>query len=157
GVDDRIDVLLALLGGVGVVEPEMAAPAELARHPEVDRDRLGMADVQIAIGLRRKPRDDLAAEAPAGVVLQDHLPDEVAGLFLGLLAHLDECNASLAPIPAVTRDAAERSRAPQVVAGLGPRRPRRASEMDRVRSAARVVGDREAEGAGRGVVLEVVA
>jgi len=136
GVDDRIDVLLTLLGRVGVVESQMAAAAEFARHAEVDRDRLGVADVQIAVGLGRKTRDHLAAEAPADVVLQDHLPDEVARLFPGLLAHPVECNASVAPIPAVAR---------------GPAAP------ERVRSAACVVGDREAECAGRGVVLEVVA
>jgi hypothetical protein len=35
----------------------------------------------------------VAAEAAADVVLQDHVPDEVTRLFLGLLAHPVECNA----------------------------------------------------------------
>ncbi len=36
GVDDRVDVLLALLGGIGVVEAQVAAAAELLGHAEVD-------------------------------------------------------------------------------------------------------------------------
>src|SRR4030095_7002883 len=99
GVDDRVDVLLAFLGRIGVVEPQVAAAAELPGQAEVDRDRLGVTDVQISVGFRREPRDHVAAEAPAGVVLQDDVPDEVTGLFSRLVAHLVEWNASAAPIP----------------------------------------------------------
>src|SRR5262249_28063623 len=87
GVDDRVDVLLALLRRVGVVEPEVAAAAELAGQAEVDRDRLGVANMEIAVGLGREARDHVAAETPAGVVLQDDVPDEVTRLFGGLCAH----------------------------------------------------------------------
>src|SRR5262249_6775917 len=78
GAHDRVDVLLALLGGVGVVEAQVAAAAELAGHAEIDRDRLGVADVQVAVGLGRKPRDHLAAEAAGAVVLQDDVANEIA-------------------------------------------------------------------------------
>src|SRR6185436_4372331 len=49
---DRVHVLLALLGGVGVVEAQVAAPPQLLGQAEVQADRLGVADVQVAIGLR---------------------------------------------------------------------------------------------------------
>ena len=77
---DRVDVLLALLGGIGVVEAQVAAAAELPGHAEVEADRLGVADVEIAVRLGRKARDHLAAEAAGAVVLDDDLADEVAGL-----------------------------------------------------------------------------
>ncbi len=52
---DRLDVLRRLRLGVGVVEAEVAvALFGQAREPEVQGDRLGVADVQIAIGLGRK-------------------------------------------------------------------------------------------------------
>ena len=88
GVDDRVDVLLALLGGVGVVEAQVAAAAELLGHTEVNGDRQGVADVQIAVRLGRKARDDLAAEPPAGVVLQDDVLNEVRRRFARFVAHL---------------------------------------------------------------------
>ena len=84
---DRVDVLLALLRGVGVVEAEVAAPAELAGDAEVEADRLGVADVEIAVRLRREARDDLAAE-PSGLrVRRDQVTDEVGGLRDLRLAH----------------------------------------------------------------------
>ncbi len=76
---DRVDVLHLFLGRVGVVEPEMAGAPVLRGEAEVEADRLGVADVQVAVRLRREPRDDPAAEAPAGVVLGDDLADEVGG------------------------------------------------------------------------------
>ena len=51
---DRVDVLLLFLDGVGVVEAQVAAPAELRGNPEVQRDRLRVADVEVAVGLGRK-------------------------------------------------------------------------------------------------------
>src|SRR5262249_39971701 len=77
---DRVDVLLSLLGGVGVAETERAESAELRGHPEVNGDRLGVADVQEAVGLGRKARDHRAAEAARPVVLENDLADEVARL-----------------------------------------------------------------------------
>src|SRR5690606_10797385 len=55
---DRVDVFLVLLLGIGVVETQVAAPAELVGHPEVQADRLGMADVQIAVRLGREAGAD---------------------------------------------------------------------------------------------------
>jgi hypothetical protein len=74
---DGVDVLLLLPGRVGVVEAQMAAPAELRRHAEVQADGLGVADVQIAVGLRREARDDLLV-APRRDIGADDVPDEIA-------------------------------------------------------------------------------
>ena len=59
GVEDAVDELLVFLDRVGVVEAHVAAPAEVARQPEVQADALGVADVQVAVGLRRKAGADL--------------------------------------------------------------------------------------------------
>jgi len=88
GVDDGVDVLLALLGGIGVVEAEVAAPAKLLGDAEVEADRLGVSDVQISVRLGRKARDD-RREATSLEVLDDRVADEVGGCVAGLrLAHL---------------------------------------------------------------------
>ena len=41
---------------IGVVEAQIGVSAELVGEAEVDADRLGVADVQISIGLGRKAR-----------------------------------------------------------------------------------------------------
>ena len=75
---DRVDVLDGFLGRIGVVEAQVAAPARvLGGQAEVEPDGLGVADVQVAIGLRREPRDDAFAEPPAGEIIGDHPLDEV--------------------------------------------------------------------------------
>ncbi|MNT31468.1 hypothetical protein D3C72_1673030 [compost metagenome] len=58
GFDDGVDVFLVFFLGVGVVETQVADAAEVARQPEVHADALGVANVQVAIGLRRKARAD---------------------------------------------------------------------------------------------------
>ena len=58
---DLVDVLLRLLDGVGVVEPQVAVSAEFLRDAEVDADRLRVTDMQPAVRLWRKPRDRRAA------------------------------------------------------------------------------------------------
>ena len=60
---DRVDVLDVFLDRVGVVEAQVAAAAELRGDAEVEADRLGVADVQVAVRLGRKPRDDASAVA----------------------------------------------------------------------------------------------
>src|SRR5262249_834941 len=48
------DIFLLLFRRIGVVEAQMAAAAELLCDAEIEGDRLGVADMQIAVGLRRK-------------------------------------------------------------------------------------------------------
>ena len=81
-VDDRIDVLLLFLGRVRVVEPQVELAAVLLREPEVQADALRMADVQIAVRLRRKPRMHPPAVLAGGPVGVDDLLDEIAGGFV---------------------------------------------------------------------------
>src|SRR5205807_623589 len=74
---------------IGVVEAQVALAAVFGRGAEVKANRLGMADVQVTVGLRRKPRLHPAAETAAAVVLLDDGVDEVGGsgeLFAFLVA-----------------------------------------------------------------------
>ena len=57
-VEDRIDVLLLFLFRIGVVEAHVADAAVIAREAEVEADGLGVAEVQVAVGLGRKARAD---------------------------------------------------------------------------------------------------
>jgi hypothetical protein len=61
---DRLDVLPLFLDRIGVVEAQVAVAAELLCHPEIEADRLGMADVEIAVRLGREARDH--SIVPAG-------------------------------------------------------------------------------------------
>ena len=67
---DRVHILDLLLGGIGVVHPQVAHSAEFARDPEVEADGLGVADVQVAIRLGRKTGDDPLV--PAGLEVRGH-------------------------------------------------------------------------------------
>jgi hypothetical protein len=53
-VDDGAHIFVFFLFRVGVVEPQVAGAAVVAREAEVQADALGMADVQIAVGLGGK-------------------------------------------------------------------------------------------------------
>ena len=74
---DGVDVLGVLGLGVGVVEPQVAGAAELLRQPEVELDGLGVADVEVAVGLRGEPRLDATVVEPGLLVGLDPLADEV--------------------------------------------------------------------------------
>ena len=68
-VEDRVDVLLLFLLRVGVVEAQVADAAVVLRQAEVQADALGVADVQVAVGLGRKAgADPRRVGRPAGVV-----------------------------------------------------------------------------------------
>src|SRR3546814_2067412 len=60
----------------GVVEAQVAQAAELGGDAEVQADRLGVADVQVAVGLGREAGAD-GGMLPVGQVLADDLADEV--------------------------------------------------------------------------------
>ncbi len=49
-----VHVLHVLLGGVGIVHPQVADAAILFRRTKIDKDGLGVADMEISIGLRRE-------------------------------------------------------------------------------------------------------
>ena len=57
---DGIDILDILFGRVGVVEPKVAQAGVVSGDAEIQADRLGVADVEIPVGLRREPGHDPA-------------------------------------------------------------------------------------------------
>ena len=57
-LDDRVDVLAFFLLRIGVVEAQVTDAAVVARQPEVEADRLRVADVQIAVRLGGKAGAD---------------------------------------------------------------------------------------------------
>lgn len=63
--------------GIGIVEPEVAQAAVLLRDPEIQADRLGVADMEVAVGLGREAGDDRAFPA-AFQIGADDVADEVA-------------------------------------------------------------------------------
>ena len=83
-VADGVRVGLVLLDRVGVVEAQVAAPAEALRDAEVQADRLDVTDVQVAVGLGREARDHLPVVLAGRDVRLDDVPDEVPGLGAGL-------------------------------------------------------------------------
>jgi len=78
--EDRLDETGFLGRRVGVVEAQVAAAAELARHLEAQQDRSRVADVQVAVRLRRETRDDAAAVPTRRDVRCDQLANEVASI-----------------------------------------------------------------------------
>src|SRR6266851_5217988 len=74
---DRVDVLLLFLDRIGVVEAQMAAAAELLGDPEVERDRLRVANVEVSVRLGREAGHDLRDPALAHIG-GDDLADEIA-------------------------------------------------------------------------------
>jgi len=62
---------------IGVVKAELAHTIKLIGKAEVDADGFGVADMQIAVGLRWKTRLDATAEGAFCVLLLDLLPNEI--------------------------------------------------------------------------------
>ena len=58
----------------------MTGTAKVARQTEIQADRLGVAEVQVAVRLRRETRDDLGVLTGRAVGVDDLL-DEVAMRF----------------------------------------------------------------------------
>ena len=54
---DRIDILRVLLHRIGVIKAQIADAVILQRDAEIQADGFRVAEMQIPIGLRRKPRD----------------------------------------------------------------------------------------------------
>src|SRR5262249_42802827 len=73
---DGVDVFLLLLRRIGVVEAQVAAAAELLCDAEIEADRLGVADMQIAVGLRRKAGHHRGV-ALRGEIRLDDVADEI--------------------------------------------------------------------------------
>jgi hypothetical protein len=75
----RLDVLYILFSGVGVIEAQIAQSAELGGDAKVQADGLGVANVQIAIRLRREARMNAPTIFPSLHVFSNDLPDKMGG------------------------------------------------------------------------------
>jgi len=74
---NRLDVLDFLGRRIGVVEAQIALPAVIGGDTEIQANRLRMADVQVAVRLRRKPRMHAAVVLAGLEVGVDDFADEV--------------------------------------------------------------------------------
>jgi hypothetical protein len=73
---DRLDVLGILGGRVRVVHAQVDAPAVVAGQAEIERDGLGVPDVEVAVGLGRETSDH-GPDAAAREIGIDDVGDEV--------------------------------------------------------------------------------
>ena len=69
GINDRIDVFLFFLFRVGVVETQVTAATVITRQPEVQADRLGVTEVQVAVGFGREAGANFCRVERAGQLL----------------------------------------------------------------------------------------
>src|SRR5580704_5628788 len=74
---DGVDIFLLLLRGIGVVEAQIALAGEFLRDAEIEANRLGMADMEIAVRLRRKAGDDFRVAAGCEIG-SNNVADEIA-------------------------------------------------------------------------------
>ena len=99
---DGVHVLHVLLHRVGVVEAQVGGAPPGLRQAEVQADALGVADVQVAVGLRREPREHpppmLAGEA---IRLHDLLDEVEAAGFSGFMRH-DQIRSTIAILPSLS-------------------------------------------------------
>src|SRR5262249_39223234 len=77
---DGVDVFLLFLGRIGIVEAQVASAAEVEGGAEVQHDRLGVADMQIAVRLRGEARDN-GLVLPGGEVGLHDVANKVAPRF----------------------------------------------------------------------------
>src|SRR5437016_994454 len=80
-VGDRILVLDVLLERIRVIEAQMADAAVLGGEPEIQYDRLGMTEMQVAVRFRRETCDDASAVLAAAIVLRDDRPQKICADF----------------------------------------------------------------------------
>ena len=83
-VADGLDELGILGTGVGVVQTKVAHSVEIFGDAEISDDRLGVPDVQIAIGFGWEPGLDLAAVGVGCKVCTDNFANEIRS---GRLCH----------------------------------------------------------------------
>src|ERR1700730_6028681 len=83
---DGIDIFLLFFYRIGVVEAQMATAAIFPGDPEIERDRFGVTNVKIAVGLRRETGHHLGGGARRDIGLDD-VTDEVAARCRYLVCH----------------------------------------------------------------------
>ena len=73
---DRVDEFRLFFFRVGVVHPHVADAAEFARDPEVEADRLGVSDMEIAVRLGREASVNFRVLSAAHIFCDD-IADEI--------------------------------------------------------------------------------
>ena len=74
---DRIDKFLIFFRRVGIVETQIAMPAEFRGYAEIEADRFRVSDMQIAIGLGWKTGDN-GLNGTVGQVFTNPVADKIA-------------------------------------------------------------------------------
>ena len=82
---DRLDIRGFLLGRIGIIETQVVFAAEFLGQAVIDTNRLGMTDMQKAVGFRWKPRMHPAVVFILGDFFFDNIFYEMRGRF-GLIA-----------------------------------------------------------------------
>src|SRR3974390_899524 len=80
---DCVNIFLLFLGRVGIVEAQMAATAEFLGDTEVEANRLGMADVKIAVRLGREAGHHFFHPPGIEISLNDIANEIASGLACG--------------------------------------------------------------------------
>ena len=87
-VFDRFHVFDVLFDRIAVIEAQVAAAFEFGGDPKIEADGLGMADMQIAIGLRRETGGHPPIVFSCFLIFDNDISDEIwcgAGLVLHCL------------------------------------------------------------------------
>ena len=84
---DGVNVLLLLLLRVGVVEAQVEQAVVVLGQAVVEVDGFGVADVEVAIRLRREAGVDLPGVLAAGVVLVNDRPNEIRRGWCSYVCH----------------------------------------------------------------------
>jgi hypothetical protein len=74
---NRLDVFHVFLDRIRIVEPEVARAPEVGGGAKIQANRFRMADVQVAVRLRREARGHPAAVLADADVFGDQRPDEI--------------------------------------------------------------------------------
>ena len=77
-VFNRLDIFGIFGQRVRIVEAKVAPPAVILGQAEVEADRLGVPDVQIAVGLGREPGDHRGPIFTGGQIGIDDGADEIS-------------------------------------------------------------------------------
>jgi len=75
---DGLDVFHIFPGGVGIVEPQVAAAGIIAGQTEIETDGLGMTDMEVTVRLRRETGYDGLVLAGAQILVDD-VADKIRG------------------------------------------------------------------------------
>jgi hypothetical protein len=86
--NDRLHIFHAFTGRVRVVHAQIACAAILGGNPEIEADGLGVSDMGIAVGLRRKARGDAPLMLAGSQIFVDNIPDEIRGRRCTVFSHI---------------------------------------------------------------------